>query len=251
MTEMAYEETGTGEPIVFLHGISANRHHWDPVVELLADRHRCINVDLLGHGDSPRAASHDLLAQVTAVTELIADLGLDAPVVAGHSFGGFIATFTATAIPLRAVVNVDQPFDLVQFRTRLDPFDDDLRRGDFADTWTRFVNTEEPEAVPADRQELLWSNIRPDREVILDVWGAVLDTPPEALVDQVAATLPAVTAPYLGLFGTALSDEERRLQALVPNGEVEVWEGHGHFLHLVDPERAADRIAAHAAAATG
>jgi pimeloyl-ACP methyl ester carboxylesterase len=30
---------------------------------------------------------------------------------------------------------------------------------------------------------------------------------------------------------------------LVPNGQVEVWDGHGHFPHLVDPERVARRIA--------
>lgn len=70
----------------------------------------------------------------------------------------------------------------------------------------------------------------------------MFDTPPEELLGQVRAALPAVSAPYLGLFGAPLSDEERALQALIPDATVEVWEGHGHFLHLVDPDRMAARI---------
>ncbi len=55
--------------------------------------------------------------------------------------------------------------------------------------------------------------------------------------------MPSVLAPYLGLFGAELSDRERPLQALIPNGEIEVWDGLGHFVQLVDPQRTANRIA--------
>lgn len=242
--QLAHDEVGTGDPIVFLHGITANRHHWDPVVERLEGAQRCINVDLLGHGDSPSGLAVDLFAQVEALLELLEALDLRAPVIVGHSYGGFIATFAATARTVGGVVNVDQTFDTGAFRAAIQPLADGLRGDDFAATFDRFLTSQRPDLVPAARQELLHINVRPRQEVVLGVWGAVLDAPAEELAGQVEAVLPAVTAPYLGLFGAPLSPEEQRLQSLIPQGEVEVWDGSGHFLHLVDPDRMAARIAA-------
>jgi pimeloyl-ACP methyl ester carboxylesterase len=241
--QLAYEERGSGDPLVFLHGITANRRHWEPVVDLLADRFRCINVDLLGHGDSPRGSSSDLFTQVGAVGELLDHLGLQDPVLAGHSFGGFVATFCATARPLRGVVNVDQPFDTAAFREVLEPLGDRLRGDGFAAAWDEFVAWERIDLVPPERQALTRDNIRPRQEVVLEVWSAVLETPPEVLLGQVEAALPAVGASYLGIFGAELSEVERRLQGLIPQSTVEEWPGTGHFVQLVDPERVAERIA--------
>ena len=241
---LAHDDVGTGDPIVFLHGITANRHHWDPVVERLEGSHRCINVDLLGHGDSPDGPGVDLFTQVGALLELVGALDLRAPVVVGHSYGGFIATFAATAGTIRGVVNVDQTFDTGAFRGEIEPLADGLRGDDFATTFERSLATQRPDLVPAQRQGLLHSNMRPRQEVVLGVWGAVLDVPAEELAGQVEAVLPTVAAPYLGLFGGPPSAEERRLQSLIPRGQVEVWDGSGHFLHLADPSRMAARIAA-------
>jgi hypothetical protein len=98
MTDLARYETGSGDPLVFLHGIGCSRHHWDPVAERLADRYRCLNVDLVGHGDSPRSGPADLSGQVLAITGLLDELELEKPVLVGHSFGGAIATLTPAPV---------------------------------------------------------------------------------------------------------------------------------------------------------
>jgi pimeloyl-ACP methyl ester carboxylesterase len=241
---LAYEEAGSGPPVVFLHGITANREHWRPVADRLAGEFRCLNVDLLGHGESPRGGAVDLFGQVGALMSLFDHLSLQAPVVVGHSFGGFIATFTATARALHGVVNIDQPFDTAAFRLSIAPLEGRLRGEAFDAAFAEFVETQGADLVPPERQHVLRSNIRPKQDVVLAVWGPVLDTPPPDLVAQVEAALPAVTAPYLAVFGTPISEAERALQALIPNGRVEVWDGLGHFIQLVDPDRVADRIAA-------
>jgi pimeloyl-ACP methyl ester carboxylesterase len=243
--QLAYAASGpeSGDPLVLLHGITANRCHWEPVVRLLDDRYRCINVDLLGHGESPRGSDSALFGQVGAVQGLLDHLGLDAPVLVGHSYGGFVATVAATSRPLRGVVNVDQPFDMTVFREVLGPLEDRLRGEDFAAAWDEFVAWEGLDLVPAERQALTRENIEPRQELVLEVWSAVLDTPPEELMAQVEAVLPAVRCPYLGIYGNELSATERQLQALIPDGTVEVWDGLGHFVQLVDPERTAARIA--------
>ena len=245
--QLAHDDLGTGDPIVFLHGITANRHHWGPVVERLRGSHRCINVDLLGHGDSVAGAAVDLFAQVGGLLGLLEALDLEAPVLVGHSYGGFIATFAATAGTVRGVVNVDQTFDTRAFRTAIEPLAGGLRSDAFAATFDHFLASQRPDLVPPPRQELLHSNMQPRQEVVLGVWGPVLDAPAAELAGQVESVLPSITVPYLGLFGAALSAAEQRLQSLIPQGEVEVWDGSGHFLHLVDPDRMAARVEAFAA----
>lgn len=243
--QLAYADSGpaAGEPLVFLHGITANRSHWQPVVERLDDRYRCINVDLLGHGGSPRGSDSALFGQVGAVRSFLEHLGLEAPVLVGHSYGGFVATVVAATGLVRGVVNVDQPFDMTAFREVLGPLEARLRGDDFAAAWDEFVAWERIDLVPPERQALTRDNIEPRQEVVLEVWSAVLETPPDELMGQVEALLPSVASPYLGIYGSALSATERRLQALLPDGTVEVWDGLGHFIHLVDPARTAARIA--------
>jgi pimeloyl-ACP methyl ester carboxylesterase len=242
--ELAHADSGpaAGDPLVFLHGITANRSHWQPVVERLDDRHRCINVDLLGHGASPRGSGRALFDQVGAVRRLLEHLGLEAPVLVGHSYGGFVATVVAATGQVRGVVNVDQPFDMAAFREVLGPFEARLKGDDFAAAWDEFVAWERIDLVPPERLALTRDNIDPRQEVVLEVWSAVLETPPDELMAQVEALLPSVASPYLGIYGSALSATERRLQALIPGGTVEVWDGLGHFVQLVDPARTASRI---------
>jgi pimeloyl-ACP methyl ester carboxylesterase len=247
MTDLIYDHTGSGDPLVFLHGLGCSRHHWDPVAERLTDRYRCFKVDLVGHGDSPRSGPADLFGQVVAITGLLDELGLDQPVLVGHSFGGSIATVTAGARPLRGVVNVDNPFDpagaipdlLLSFERR-------LRGDDFDAAFAEIMEHLGLDLVPAERQRLVRDNIRPQRDVVLETWNLTFDTPREEVAELIRAGLATVAAPYLGIFGAPLSEQERGLQALIPQSTVEVWDGHGHWLHLVDPDRTAARIDAFA-----
>ena len=51
---MAYVEMGTGDPIVFQHGNPTSSYLWRNIMPALADRGRCIAVDLIGMGDSEK-----------------------------------------------------------------------------------------------------------------------------------------------------------------------------------------------------
>lgn len=56
---MAYVEMGSGNPIVFQHGNPTSSYLWRNIMPLLADRGRCIAVDLIGMGDSEKLADSD------------------------------------------------------------------------------------------------------------------------------------------------------------------------------------------------
>jgi len=98
-------------PVLFLHGGSAHARWWDFVVNPLADRYRCIALDLRGHGDSTWPAPPDYRLQTHAadVAAVIDALDLRAVAVVGHSFGGFVAMAFARAAAARlsALVIVD------------------------------------------------------------------------------------------------------------------------------------------------
>lgn len=51
---MAYVETGTGDPIVFLHGNPTSSYLWRNIIPYLEDQGRCIAPDLIGMGDSEK-----------------------------------------------------------------------------------------------------------------------------------------------------------------------------------------------------
>lgn len=53
---MAYMESGTGDPIVFLHGNPTSSYLWRNVIAHVEPLGRCIAPDLIGMGDSDPAA---------------------------------------------------------------------------------------------------------------------------------------------------------------------------------------------------
>jgi pimeloyl-ACP methyl ester carboxylesterase len=247
VTTLAHDDVGSGPPLVFLHGMGCDRLHWRPVVERLVDRYRCVNIDLVGHGDSPHDGPADLFGQVVAIAGLLADLEVTEPVLVGHSFGGVIAIVAPFAHPCRGVVDVEGLLagTAVQ-ETLIAPREERLRGEDFEAAFAEIMEHLGLTVIPAERQQLAREHIRPRREAVLEAWAASFDTPPDELAAQVRAFLPSVAVPHLGLFGDPLSEEGRSLQGLIPGSTIEVWPGHGHWLQLVDPDRMADRIDAFA-----
>ncbi|MGH9037277.1 MAG: alpha/beta fold hydrolase, partial [Acidimicrobiia bacterium] len=91
---LAYDRTGSGEPLVLLHGVGHRRQAWDAVVPLLAGQRDVITVDLPNHGESPALAPTEVgnyPAMVEGVEKFLLGLGLEKPHVGGNSLGGLIA----------------------------------------------------------------------------------------------------------------------------------------------------------------
>jgi len=87
----APDSAGEGPPIVFCHATGFHSRVWDPIIEIVSKHHRCISVDLRGHGNSHLPGgvemqwfdiARDLLAAVDHL-----NLG-DGLFGVGHSLGG-------------------------------------------------------------------------------------------------------------------------------------------------------------------
>jgi pimeloyl-ACP methyl ester carboxylesterase len=97
-----YEEHGSGEPLVLLHGGLGATELWGPVLPALAAARRVIAVDLQGHGrtaDVDRPFRAETMADDVAA--LIEHLGLERTDVMGYSLGGTVALRTAIQHPQR------------------------------------------------------------------------------------------------------------------------------------------------------
>ncbi len=89
---LAHDDTGRGIPVLFLHGFPHDRGLWQPAVELLRDRARCITPDLPGFGASPLPASQPTLDSVAdQLAELFDRLRVERAVITGLSMGGYLA----------------------------------------------------------------------------------------------------------------------------------------------------------------
>jgi len=102
MTPLAVARTGTGPPLLLLHGLGLTRDSWDPVVPALAERFEVLAVDLPGFGGSPplpAAVEPSPAALAAAVAGLLDDLGVEPPAVVGNSVGGWVALELAALRP--------------------------------------------------------------------------------------------------------------------------------------------------------
>lgn len=96
-----YAETGEGRPIVFVHGLGGQLHHFRHPTFPTLPGYRLIALDRPGSGYSTRAAGATgrLPEQAKLVADFIAALGLERPLLVGHSLGGAVALTVALDHP--------------------------------------------------------------------------------------------------------------------------------------------------------
>jgi pimeloyl-ACP methyl ester carboxylesterase len=110
-TPILVEESGSGVPLVLMHGGTASTRVWDALLPALSARYRCVAVGRRGYPQSGEVATHSFEAEAQDVAAVLASL--DGPAhVFGHSSGA-VATATAALADrtrLRSIVLYEPPF---------------------------------------------------------------------------------------------------------------------------------------------
>jgi pimeloyl-ACP methyl ester carboxylesterase len=248
--KLSYVRAGdpSGIPVLLLHGVTDSWRSFEPVLPHLPASVNAIALSQRGHGDSERPRggyrTRDYAADVAAGVDA---LGLDRPVVVGHSMGATNAQRFAIDHPdrLRGLVlaasfasyrrhpTVTDLCESVVARLE-DPIDPAFVR--------EFQEGTVARPVPAAFMDTV---VRESLKVPARVWRATFGG---FLEDDCVADLGRIRAPTLILWGDRdtlcrREDEDTLLHAIAGSRLV-VYEGVGHAIHWEEPERfAADLVA--------
>lgn len=235
---LAYHEQGEGSqsPILFVHATGGNGNHFKPQQEYFAKSTRTVSVDLRGHGRSAAPVQeYESRVFEDDLFWLCDRLGLERPIVVGHSLGGNIALRLAVRAPkaIKAVVMIDTFVEGEVFHRQLRELS-----GNFA-------------TLGGSRQifEVLASNLflpsdNPDiRREILDQcagtpWHALTSTFNRALLENTSLSdlkELAIPAAYISAHG--LPTEIWRIEHINPRVITGKTVGVGHFSTLMAPEQ--------------
>jgi pimeloyl-ACP methyl ester carboxylesterase len=225
-------DTGAGEPVVVLHGWGGRIESMTPVVNCLVRARRVVALDLPGFGESevPRGAwgTPDYAAYVR---DALTGIGVTSACFVGHSFGAKISLYLAATQPscVTKLVAAGSPGlrSAPTLKAR-------LRRG--ASRSARIAG----KLGPAGRalRDTVYERIAsqdykeagPLRPILVKVVN-----------EDLSGILVRITAPTLLIWGTrddaAPLAHARRMEELIPDAGLVLFEGAGHFAYLDEPER--------------
>jgi pimeloyl-ACP methyl ester carboxylesterase len=109
--QLQYYRTGKGPPLVMAHGFYENGRCWEPLASKLADRYEVVTFDARGHGhsDAPKTG-YGIDDRVADLVGLVDALGLESPILLGHSMGGSTVAWTAATRPaLPKAIVLEEP----------------------------------------------------------------------------------------------------------------------------------------------
>ena len=245
--ELSYAEQGPadGTPVVLLHGYSDSWRSFAPLMAQLPASFHILAMTQRGHGDSTKPdayAMRDFAADVAAFCDRV---GIERPIVVGHSMGSLVATRFAIDYPER----LGRLVLIGAFKTlRGSPAAAALWQGvsELTDPVSeRFVHEFQASTVarpvsPAFLTTVIAESLKLPARVWKDVLRPMLD-------EDCSAELLRIRAPACVIWGAkdGLTDlaEQKTLASLI-GGRLIVYPDAGHAPHWEDPAQVADEIAA-------
>jgi pimeloyl-ACP methyl ester carboxylesterase len=261
-----YRESGTGAPVVFLHGYLMGAGLWDPVVRLLDGDFRCLVPELpFGAHPAPMHPGADLTAAGLGhlVADFLAALDLRDVTLVGNDSGAAIAQVVAARHPGRLaglVLATGDAFDNFPpkpFRPLIAAARAGALTGMIAMLKARPARSL-PTAygwlthgdLPHDLIDEWVGAYFADKGVRRDLRRLTTALGDDDFMNQIATELATFTKP--ALLAWAADDRffpvehARRLAAILPNAQLEVIADSRTWVMLDQPERTAELIAAFA-----
>jgi 3-oxoadipate enol-lactonase len=256
---IAWREAGHGELVVFLHGLGGSRISWEPQLDGLADRWRCVAWDMPGYGVSAPLEVTDFAGLAAAAAQWIEGLAGQAHVV-GISFGGMIAQYLAVQHP-EVVQSLSLLASSPRFgldgtdpaawrAARLAPLDDGQQPADIAERVLRSI------AGPHITDDALAGQCAAMGRITADALRRSVDC---LVTHDTTAVLGRVAAPTVVLVGE-LDEETPITYAMavadgIPGASLTPIADAGHLLNVEAPRTVnlviAEHLEAHAIGVSG
>jgi pimeloyl-ACP methyl ester carboxylesterase len=100
---IAYQDIGSGRPIVLIHAFPSDQRLWKPQQEGLKHKFRVITLDLWGFGQSfsVNGKAVTMTDYADEVAQLLTELHIDKAIIGGESMGGYVAMAFLEKYPQR------------------------------------------------------------------------------------------------------------------------------------------------------
>jgi 3-oxoadipate enol-lactonase len=238
---LAYDERGSGETIVFVHGHPFNRSMWEPQLAALAAEFRVIAPDLPGYGESPaRGETNTMRELADSIVALLDALDVGRAVVVGLSMGGLIAMELGLNYPERVAGVVLAATTAAP----LAPGEADTRRAAAAEMEANGMLTTALEM----SARLFGPAARRDPAIVGAIFQMMISASPAGAAAALrgraerpdySSLLPALSVPALVIAGDQDSYAPQpvidQLVGSLPEPELVLLEGVGHLPNLEQP----------------
>jgi pimeloyl-ACP methyl ester carboxylesterase len=239
--ELAYDEAGSGTPLLLVHGWPFDRRMWGGQLGGLAPFARVLAPDLRGVGGSTVSGPYTMDQYADDLVAFLQSLGITRTVVCGLSMGGYVAfsMFRRHRDRVRALILAD---------TRASADTDEIRAN--RTRLAALIETEGMNAL-AERQlrsTLARSTLERQAPLAESVRHMMASVPPEGAIGALRAMAARPdSTPMLGTIdvptlvvggaddGVTPPDVLRSMAAAIPNSRVEILEQGGHLCPLERP----------------
>ncbi len=238
---VAYDDVGSGVPIVFLHAFPLDRSMWAPQLGALVRQGRCIAADHRGFGGSTLAPPYSMDQYADDAIALLDSLAVGPAIVVGLSMGGYVAfaLWRRHRAKVRALVLAD---------TRAGVDSDEGR-----DKRRRMIDVARSRgaATVAEMQvgSMVGETTRERRPVVVETIRSMMAAAPvegivgaqEAMLARAdsTSTLETINVPTLILVGAedvlTPPKEARAMHEKIRGSRLEVLDQSGHICNLEQP----------------
>ena len=227
--KLRYEVSGNGRPLVLMHGWGCSLETVRSVAAEAAKTHTVYNIDFPGFGQSPEPSEVWGVEEYTRLIEkFIRHLGLERPVLAGHSFGGRVSILLSSRNEVDKVVLIDaagvKPSRSLKYYAKVYRFK--------AYKWVI------KHTLPKQKAESLIRKMRnkrgsADYNSASDRMKAILS---KVVNEDLTPVMDRIKAPTLLIWGandtaTPLKDA-KKMEKLIPDSGLVVFENAGHYSFL-------------------
>jgi len=244
------QATGEGPHVVLIHGLGLSGALWNRACEAFGDGYRLIRIDLRSAGRSRETVRTELSLARWAddIAAVLDDMGIDDPVLVGHSLGASVALKCALERPdrVRALVLVNADPNLSNLAPRMltsvERIESKGMQGWIDEFWSKNPPFSE-------------ASLRRDRGMLTEYRDLLLENDADDYIRQCRAIANAenlddrlgeLTCPVLVLIGGAddrtLPEQGRAMAAEIPGAQLVELPDVGHTIPLEAPAELAQSV---------
>lgn len=242
--------TGSGYPLLLLHGFTGSIRSWDEQVNLWQANYKVIAVDLLGHGQSDAPHQSDRYDMILAIRDLITildQLEISQVAMLGYSMGGRLALSFALQHPHRvsALILESASPGLATEEEREERLKQDQMLADqieqrgiewFVNHWENVPLFASVGQLPEHKRSALRHQRLANRPEALAHSLRGMSTGAQPSWWQALGNLQLPTLLLAGEYDIKFREIAKQMQRQITRSTYECVHGAGHIIHLEQPE---------------